>query len=130
MFIFDFTSGITDLDSQSIGTAPCGLFRVTFLNDGRGSRETNALSVGSGDILPENDTYGEIRDLIQNMESKIDSAFLDINSKLENIDSRVTLMEKNPPPSSNLSASTSTSGSSFDGKRKRRSPSELQVCIT
>lgn len=84
---------------------------------------------GPGDILPEHDRienmYGEVRDLFQKMEDKIDSAFLDVNSKLENVEARVALLEQN---SSTLSTSVSSKSSS-DGKRKRRSPSELQVCM-
>lgn len=73
--------------------------------------------------------YGEIRDLFQKMEGKIDSAFQDLNSKLMNFEERVTLLEQNSPSSSSLSTSISNENS-LDGKRKKRSPSELQVWMS
>ena len=92
---------------------------------------------GPGDMLPEN-TYDHnqlqprnvsqhsgFRNLIQQMENKIDSAFSDFNFKLQKIESRMTTMENNPIPSS--SPCGSSSDSSCDGKRKRRTPLELQV---
>jgi hypothetical protein len=89
------------------------------------ARQADYYQWGPGDILPENNMYCEIRDLFQKMESKIDSTFLEFNTKLENFDTRLTLMEQNPTPSSTNTCSETIS----DGrKRKRRSPSELQVC--
>lgn len=68
------------------------------------------------------------RDLIQQMESKIDTAFSDINSKLQNIEFRLSSLEERPPPSV-PTPSSSSGDSSVESKRKRRTPPELQVYI-
>ena len=60
------------------------------------------------------------------MEGKIDSLFSEFSTKLQNIESRITSLEQTSSPSSS-SGTGSSDGSSADGKRKRRTPLELQV---
>ena len=70
-----------------------------------------------------------IRDLFQMMESKIDTAFSDFNQKLQDFDARITAIEQRPPISPGSTSTPGSSSSSDDGKRKRRTPLELQVCV-
>ena len=73
---------------------------------------------------PQSTLRSEIRDLFQEMESKIDAALSDISNKLSHVESWVKAIEEKPLTSSPNSSSRE---SSTDCKRKRRSPPELQV---
>ena len=89
---------------------------------------------GPGDLLPEevvqrqqsDDPYDKIKNYMQNLEYKIDATFSEFRSKLDSIEARVTSVEKNNTTSTQSSRSSSD-GSISENKRKRRSPTDLQV---
>lgn len=73
------------------------------------------------------DPFEKIHDYMQNLEFKIDAALNEFRSKLEGIEARVVSVEKTNTPSSSISSSSSDSSSSSECRRKRRSPTDLQV---
>ena len=84
---------------------------------------------GPGQTIPQSDLPHneqatsltcELRSLFQEMESKVNAAFADIKSKIDNIDARVSAVEQRQCHSGSSSPTTSSSKGSSDGKRKRR----------
>lgn len=90
------------------------------------SQDHNECEV-QGDLCHHGTYPNEFRNLLQRMESKIDAAFSDFGAKLQNLESRVTSLEQNPHPGPSTPSSSSSGDSSVDGKRKHRTPPELQV---
>ena len=94
---------------------------------------------GPGETLPQRDRphneqsplescfTNEVRDLFQKMEDKVDTAFAEIKSKIDNIETRVSAVEQRQYCSLSSSPTSSSCEGSSDGKRKRRSQPELQV---
>ena len=75
------------------------------------------------------DAHG-LRDLLQVMESKIESGFQELNGRLGSLEARMSAIEKTQADFRSASSSSSpSSGSLSEGMRKRRSPSHLQVRI-
>ena len=105
--------------------------------DGSEVNHDSGYRWGPGDMLPQNDapclhqsemdsSHNNLRDLLQRMERRIDATFTEFSHKLTDIETRVSAIEQ--CPSNPLSSpSTPSSSSSEDGKRRRRTPPELQV---
>ena len=116
---FDIDDPETDMDYNQTNCQwlPGDILPHTDLNEDRSDLRVHT---------PQSTLRSEIRDLFQEMESKIDAALIDISNKLSHVESRVKAIEEKPLTSS---PNSSSGESSTDCKRKRRSPPELQVYI-
>ena len=93
-------------------------------------RTFEQLNYSADNHLPGSCTLTELHCLIQSMQSSIENNFQDVKGRLNELEDRMASIENKHKEFELQHASpVSSSESSTENGRKRRSPPELQVCI-